>query len=100
MLSTSSGSQSADNALRGLIGIFEMLFPGRIRAYYAEGSYADRTAIASSDIDLVLIFKNSFVDEAVTTLWPGVMLYGCLERYRTTTMRSSKHYTRLRSISN
>jgi hypothetical protein len=63
LLSTSSGSQSADNALRGLIGIFEMLFPGRIRAYYAEGSYADRTAIAASDIDLALIFKNSFVDE-------------------------------------
>jgi len=63
-LSTSSGSLSADNALRGLIGIFEMRFPGRIRAYYVEGSYADRTAIAASDIDLVLIFKHCFVDEA------------------------------------
>src|SRR4029078_13299906 len=40
-----------------------MRFPGRIRAYYAEGSYADRTAIATSDIDLVLIFKDRFIDE-------------------------------------
>jgi len=39
-LNTSSGSQSGDNALQGLIGIFEMRFPGRIRAYYAEGSYS------------------------------------------------------------
>jgi carbamoyltransferase len=46
-----------------LIGSFERSFPGRLRVYYAEGSYADRTAIAASDIDLVLIFKNSFVDE-------------------------------------
>jgi len=63
-LSTSSGSQFADDALQGLIRIFEMRFPGRIRAYYAEGSYADRTAITTSDIDLVLIFKDRFVDEA------------------------------------
>jgi hypothetical protein len=63
LLSTSSGSQSADDALRGLIGIFERFFPGRIRAYYAEGSYADRTAIAASDIDLVLIFKDRFADD-------------------------------------
>src|SRR5215213_8109644 len=63
MLITSSGSQPVDDALCGLIGIFELCFPGRIRAYYAEGSYADRTAITSSDIDLVLIFKDRFADE-------------------------------------
>ena len=63
LLSISSGSQSADRVLQGLISIFELRFPGRIRAYYAEGSYADRTAIATSDIDLVLIFKHRFVDE-------------------------------------
>jgi hypothetical protein len=62
-LITSSGSQPADAALCGLIGIFELRFPGRIRAFYAEGSYADRTAIATSDIDLVLIFKDRFADE-------------------------------------
>jgi predicted nucleotidyltransferase len=62
-LITSSGSQSADDAVCGLIGIFEMRFPGRIRAFYAEGSYADRTAIASSDIDLIVIFKDRFADK-------------------------------------
>ena len=63
LLSTSSGSQPADDALCELIGIFELRFPGRVRAYYAEGSYADRTAISTSDIDLVLIFKHRFVDD-------------------------------------
>jgi hypothetical protein len=67
ILSTSSGSQAVDNALCGLIGIFELHFPGRITAYYAEGSYADRTAIATSDIDLVLIFKGRFVAEEAST---------------------------------
>jgi hypothetical protein len=62
-LHTSSGSLAADDALCGLIGIFELCFPGRIRAYYAEGSYADRSAIAASDIDLVLIFKDHFLDD-------------------------------------
>src|SRR5436190_14717040 len=62
-LITSSGSQPVDAALCDLIGIFELCFPGRIRAYYAEGSYADRTAITASDIDLVLIFKDCFAGE-------------------------------------
>ena len=62
-LTTSSGRARVDDALRGLIGIFETVFPERIRAYYVEGSYADRTAIATSDIDLVIVFKDRFVDE-------------------------------------
>ena len=63
ILSTSSGSQPVDDALRGAIGIFEMVFPGRIRAYYVEGSYADRSAVATSDIDLAIVFKGRFADE-------------------------------------
>ena len=68
LLSTSSGSQSVDDALCGLIGIFELRFPGRVRAYYAEGSYADRTAISTSDIDLVLIFNQEARQDAIRLL--------------------------------
>jgi hypothetical protein len=39
-LITSSGSQSVDDALCGLIGSFETRFPGRIRAYHVEGRRA------------------------------------------------------------
>jgi hypothetical protein len=35
-LTTSSGSSRVDDLLRGLIGIFEMVFRRRIRAYYAD----------------------------------------------------------------
>jgi hypothetical protein len=63
-LRASSGSARVDNALRGFIGIFEAVFPGRIRAYYIEGSYADQTAVATSDVDLVLAFKDCFSDDA------------------------------------
>lgn len=63
-LATSSGSKAVDDALRSLIGIFEIAFPGRIRACYVEGSYADRSAVATSDIDLVVLFKDRFAGEA------------------------------------
>jgi hypothetical protein len=62
-LRASSGHPRVDAALRGLIGIFEAVFAGRIRAYYVEGSYADQTAVATSDIDLVIVFKGSFADQ-------------------------------------
>jgi len=62
-LATSSGSKSADDALRGVIGIFETIFAGRVRVYYVEGSYADRSAVATSDIDLLVVFKERFIDE-------------------------------------
>jgi hypothetical protein len=62
-LVASLGGTAVDEALRGLIGVFELAFSGRIRAYYVEGSYADRSAVATSDIDLTVIFKDRFVDE-------------------------------------
>ena len=51
----------ADKILQGLVGIFETVFPNRIRGYYLEGSYADKTALYTSDIDLVILFKDSFM---------------------------------------
>ncbi len=45
-----------DEYLCGLIGLFETVFPDRIRAYYLIGSFATGGAIASSDVDLRVIF--------------------------------------------
>lgn len=56
----------ADEILQGVITLYEMVFPGRVRAYYLTGSYTDGTAILvsgdrlnSSDLDLFIVFKGS-----------------------------------------
>ena len=63
-LLNSTGDQRIDNILRGAIGIFETIFPDRIRGYYLVGSYADGTAVSTSDIDMKILFKNRFRDNA------------------------------------
>ena len=60
-----TGDSQVDQALRGLVGIFETIFPGRIRGYYIIGSYADGTAIpTASDVDGFIVFKDDFLDGA------------------------------------
>jgi hypothetical protein len=56
----SSGDARADEILCGTVELFVLLFPGRLRAVYLEGSYADATSLATSDLDLTLIFRNRF----------------------------------------
>ncbi len=41
-----------------LVATFESAFPQRIRAWYALGSFADGSAIAASDLDLCIVFKQ------------------------------------------
>lgn len=59
-LSYSTGQRKIDNIICGLIGLFETVFPGRIRSYYLVGSYADSSATPLSDIDIRVIFKDAF----------------------------------------
>lgn len=56
----STGHQHVDDMLRGVIGIVETLLPGRVRAYYLHGSFADGTGIETSDIDLFLVARGKF----------------------------------------
>ena len=63
LLLQSTGNQKVDDILRGTIGIFEAGFPDRIRGYYLVGSYADGTAVPTSDIDMKILFKNRFRDD-------------------------------------
>jgi predicted nucleotidyltransferase len=59
VLINSTRNEKADAVLRGVIGIFETAFPGRIRGYYVEGSYSEGIGIATSDIDLEIVFKDT-----------------------------------------
>jgi hypothetical protein len=55
-----TGDPLADRALQCIVARCEAALPGRIRACYLEGSYADGTPVATSDLDLVLVFKDAF----------------------------------------
>src|SRR5579863_4698726 len=62
-LLVSTGIQKVDAILRGVIGICQMIFPGRIRTYLLEGSYSDGSAVQDSDIDIAAIFKSRAENE-------------------------------------
>jgi hypothetical protein len=63
-LQASLGEARADAIVRGIVSRYETCFPGRVRSYYLLGSYADATTVAISDIDLVVVFRGSFQDQA------------------------------------
>jgi hypothetical protein len=54
----STGDPFVDAILRGVVGVFETAFPGRVRGYYLAGSHAEGTATATSDVDLDVVFKS------------------------------------------
>ena len=56
----STGNDKADAILQNIVGIYERAFPNRIRSYYVVGSYADGTAVSTSDIDACIVFKDEF----------------------------------------
>lgn len=55
-------NEQVDNALRATIGIFETTFPEHICGYYVEGSYADQSEVVTSDIDLLIVFKEDMTE--------------------------------------
>jgi predicted nucleotidyltransferase len=63
-------------AIHELIEMYEANFPGRIAGYYVEGSYADHTSVSTSDVDIVIVFRERFADEqmrrAAEQLWESL----------------------------
>lgn len=62
-LLVSTGDPQCDKIIQGVIGLFELTFPDRVRGYYLRGSRVSGTSIAGSDIDLFVIFKDRFATE-------------------------------------
>ncbi|GCE07496.1 nucleotidyltransferase domain-containing protein [Dictyobacter aurantiacus] len=50
--------------VREVIRLYENTFPGQIAACYVEGSYADQTSLPTSDLDLLIVFRGRFADDA------------------------------------
>lgn len=55
-----------ERALRSVIAAFELAFPGRIRGFYLLGSGADGSAVATSDLDVTVLLKESMSEEERT----------------------------------
>ncbi len=68
-LSQSSGNPLVDRILQGLVGVFEMLFPEKIKAYILTGSYMAHHAVGTSDIDIYIIFKQPLDAEEYAAFW-------------------------------
>jgi hypothetical protein len=58
----STGDPGCDRIVQGVVGVYELAFPDRIRGCYLRGSRASGSSIAGSDLDLFVLFKNHFVD--------------------------------------
>jgi predicted nucleotidyltransferase len=68
-LTASTGHARVDAALQGVIGLLQIVFPGRIRACYVTGSYADGTAVDTSDVDLLVVFKGGASESEFETVF-------------------------------
>ncbi len=63
-LTQSTGFPLADTVVRGIVTLFESVYPKRVIGYCVEGSCADQTAVSTSDLDLTLVFASSFASAA------------------------------------
>jgi len=75
-LENGTGNQLIDNILRGIVGIFEVLFPAQVRGFYLIGSYANRSALPTSDLDLIIVFKTGYMDKGVVV---NMMIHTCID---------------------
>lgn len=55
-----TGNSQVDDILRGTIGLLTICLPDRIKACYLHGSFADGTAVETSDIDLFVVARDTF----------------------------------------
>src|SRR5688572_14651210 len=66
-LRESTGHPQIDTILRGLIGIYQVVFPARLRCVYVVGSYRDGSAVPGSDLDMGVVFTESLKEEELAT---------------------------------
>ena len=59
----STGTAAADVAARAVIAAYTRAYPGRVRGYFALGSFADASAVATSDLDITVVFKGAISAE-------------------------------------
>lgn len=68
-LTESSDNPAVDRIIRGIVGIFELVFPKKIKAYILTGSYLTKGAVRTSDIDMYIIFERPLSAEEYGAFW-------------------------------
>ena len=63
-----TGDTVIDSTLQEIITRFKATFPKQICSFYVEGSYADQSAVTTSDLDLRIVFHNSLATEQTQAL--------------------------------
>jgi hypothetical protein len=63
-LQFTTGDEPTDALLLDIVAVYEGTFPANVVSYYLFGSYADGSAVAASDIDLILVFRGDQPDAA------------------------------------
>ncbi|HEV2405184.1 MAG TPA: nucleotidyltransferase domain-containing protein [Ktedonobacterales bacterium] len=63
MSSTYDRSTPARNTIHAIIAAYTAAFPDRLRAVYVDGSHADGSDLATSDLDLTIVLKGAFRGE-------------------------------------
>lgn len=76
-----TGNVGIDTTLQRTIGLFEDAFPGRVRGYYLFGSRMDRSAVATSDIDLVIVIRGNRIGKVDAERAPPTSLAAYLRTY-------------------
>ena len=56
-----TGKTYVDEPLADIVQQYESAFPNRVRSYFLLGSYADGCAVVGSDIDVYVLFKETFL---------------------------------------
>lgn len=63
-----TGNTLADRIVQGIISLFEHVLPNALCSCYVEGSYANQNAVATSDLDLILVLHASLTTEREHTV--------------------------------
>lgn len=63
-LAATTDDARADALLLAVVHTFVAAFPGRIRGFYLHGSQAERDSLPTSDLDLFILFHDTFRGDA------------------------------------
>ncbi len=62
-LLAATGDPQVDAALRGVVRLIGLVFPGRASSIFLDGSYADGAATPLSDLDVTVVFDGALASE-------------------------------------